>query len=305
MARRKFSDVLKGSNSLNCDKQKTVKWGTNVCHRIGCFTQHATTCSSFHSTSTEILFALFIDLASCAWSLPLTPWQLLLKTKSSTSGIHLWRNGTIRAHGAIVLTEWNTCPTIFESCLYTKKVACFSMDIITTKAYDGSLFRNCTLIESGTNDQITNAIIHLDRGHQLIEAILNLLNADYDPDEYIFHGPQVVSLAVRQVCNLSFSHKSKACPNVRMLPHRFFYPIGNAFWGQFFEDSQSTSGQNILQRISVGYGFHIWNNLSNKKVIDISDNSTQVFAVLASKHCPITWSLRHQFNINWCLKYNF
>ena len=172
------------------------------------------------------------------------------------------------------------------------------MDIITTKAYDGSLFRNCTLIESGTNDQITNAIIHLDRGHQLIEAILNLLNADYDPEEYTFHGPQVVSLAVSQVCNLSFSHKSKACPNVRMLPHRFFYPIGNAFWGQFFEDSQSTSGQNILQRISVGYGFHIWNNLSNKKVIDISDNSTQVFAVLASKHCPITWSLRHQFNIN-------
>jgi hypothetical protein len=108
------------------------------------------------------------------------------------------------------------------------------LDIVTMKPYDGYLFRNFTLIESSLNDQITNAVMHLDRGHRLIREIIDLLAEEYDPDEYTFHGPQVMSLALSRLCNMTFSHQRSPCPDVHMLPHHYFYPIGNAFWSHYF-----------------------------------------------------------------------
>lgn len=118
---------------------------------------------------------------------------------------------------------------------------------------------------------------------------------EYDPDEYNFHGPQVMSLALSRLCNMTFSNRSP-CRDVRMLPHRSFYPIRNAFWSQYFE--QENKAKIILEQFRWCHGFHAWNNLSENRVINVSDNLTQVYAVLASENCPVTWKLQHQFLIN-------
>ena len=179
--------------------------------------------------------------------------------------------------------------------LYKEGGMFLDLDIVTMKPYDGYLFRNFTLIESSLNDQITNAVMHLDRDHRLISEIIDLMAQEYDPDEYTFHGPQVMSLALSRSCNMTFSHRS-SCPDVRMLPHSYFYPIGNAFWSQYFE--QEEEAKIILEQFRSCHGFHAWNNLSKNRTIDVSDNSTQVYAVLASENCPVTWNLRRQFSRN-------
>ena len=174
------------------------------------------------------------------------------------------------------------------------------LDIVTIKSYDDRrIFRNFTQTESSLKDQLTNAVFQLSKGHRLIGAIIDLLVEEYDPDEYIFHGPQVVSLAVSRICNLSFNNSNSSCPDLRILNHRYFYPIGNAFWGQFFFENDEAEKRRILKRIRSGYGFHTWNNLSKNTPIDTSEDSTQVYAILAAEHCPFTWKLRKQFSINW------
>ena len=180
--------------------------------------------------------------------------------------------------------------------LYKQGGMFLDLDIVTIKSYDdaNNLFRNFFLIESERKNLVTNAVFHLNRGHQFMDAIFKVMKLqEYEPDDYIFNGPRVVSKAWNQFCN---NKSSKKCPDgVRLLSHRFFNPVPNWLCNQYFEPATPL----LLDKIKASYGFHLWNSVSKKFTIDVTtDNSSQVYAILASEHCPITWTFRKQFSIN-------
>lgn len=92
-------------------------------------------------------------------------------------------------------------------------------------------------------------------------------------------------------CNVTMGRpKSNQCKDVRLLSHRYFFPIGSPYWGMYFEEPSNDT----MVKISRSYGAHVWNSLSHTQKIDLS-NPKHVYSILANQNCPFTVNKAAEF----------
>lgn len=167
------------------------------------------------------------------------------------------------------------------------------MDILTLKAFKGDMFRNCLVYENVAMDTIGNSVLHLERGHGLIDALIKLLSEEYDPEAYVYHGPDAIAEVMNRVCHLvAGTPKSNECQDVRLLSHRYFHPVPAMFSHMLFQNNMSDVESMFGMKES--FGLHLWNSVSLRESINVN-NQNQVVAVLARQHCPLTVSRAADF----------
>ncbi|EFX71990.1 hypothetical protein DAPPUDRAFT_111182 [Daphnia pulex] len=149
------------------------------------------------------------------------------------------------------------------------------LDIMTLKTFHGIMFNNYLVYENAKMDTIGNSIMHFERGHQITIELIRLLSEEYDPEAYVYHGPDAIAEVMNRVCGLVAGNpNSNKCGDVKLLPHRYFHPVAAMFSHMLFKNDINGTNQ--------------WNSISRNERIDIYSN--QVFSVLAREHCPLTLS---------------
>ncbi len=158
------------------------------------------------------------------------------------------------------------------------------LDIVTIKPFDEHLLWNFYLIETEEMKLLSNAVLHLERGHRLIEEMIQRLVKYYEPDDYIWHGPSMISNVMNKQCGVKRGQPdSNNCTDVRLMPHYTFGPISNTAWEILFKEATEEQ----MTKIKNGsYGVHCWSGKSKNEPLDVHSN--QLYAVLAREHCPIT-----------------
>ncbi|KAK4006402.1 hypothetical protein OUZ56_011556 [Daphnia magna] len=199
--------------------------------------------------------------------------------------------------------EWKNSPYMTEHysdyirvlSLYKEGGLYLDIDILTLRPYHGDMFRNFLVYGSSRMDHISNGAMQLEPGHWLSKEILHLLAKEYDPNSYIYHGPDVVGEVMKRVCGVAAgSPESNQCSDVQILPDKLFYPIPSITSNLLFEDKISETNMETLAKINGSFGLHLWNSLS-KLQNPLNIHSNQVIAILARKNCPLTISRATDF----------
>ena len=101
----------------------------------------------------------------------------------------------------------------------------FPIDIITLKTYD-LLFRNFVTARDSKSNYLMNSLLYFDRGHRLIDHILQLQAQYYRGNDYLYNGPEAIELAFSNVCNLTLGNfGSNICTDAVILSCYYFHPI--------------------------------------------------------------------------------
>ncbi len=162
------------------------------------------------------------------------------------------------------------------------------IDLVSLKSLSGEKFRNFLVYSKNDRVEIANAAMHLERDHWMSHEIIKLIAQEYDPQEYLYHGPEVVREVMNRICGLSDGvPSSNQCSDVRILPSHLFYPIPYVFSNILFKDMGNETTKRILTKLQKSFGLHLTNSLSPlHEPLDM--NSGQVFAIIARKTCPLT-----------------
>ena len=157
------------------------------------------------------------------------------------------------------------------------------LDFVTLKQLDEKDLWNFYLIETKEMKLLSNAVLHLERGHRFIHQMIDRLVKYYRVGDYIWHGPSMVSNIMSRNCGVKRGEpNSNNCTDVKLLPHYYFGPISNTEWEKLFEKITPET----LEVIVNSYGVHCWSGKSKNEPLDL--NSNQLYAVLARQHCPLT-----------------
>lgn len=169
------------------------------------------------------------------------------------------------------------------------------MDILTLRAFKGAMFRNCLVYENDAMDTIGNSVLHLERGHRLTSELIQLLSEEYDPEAYVYHGPDAIAEIMNRICKLVAGNpKSNKCDNVRLLSHHHFHPVPAMFSHMLFQSNGNLSDVETLFHIKESFGLHLWNSISLREPMNV-DNPNQIVAIIARQHCPLTVSRAADF----------
>ena len=170
------------------------------------------------------------------------------------------------------------------------------MDILTLKAFQGNTFRNFLVYGSDRMEEISNGAMHFERGHWFPSEIIRLIAEEYDPESYIYHGPDAITAIMNSVCGLvKRNPRSNHCDDVHLLSDRFFYPVPSIFSNILFQNNGNKSNKETLTQINRSFGLHLWHSLSHLQPLQIDSN--QIAAVIARQNCPITVARTADFKI--------
>lgn len=169
------------------------------------------------------------------------------------------------------------------------------LDILTLKPYNGAMFRNFLVYGSARMDHISNGAMHLEFGHWMSKEIMQVITKEYDPESYIFHGPDAVGEVMKNFCGLKAGNPdSNQCDDIQLLTDSYFYPIPSIISSVLFQEDGNTTHEETIAYIKKGFGLHWWNSLSQlHKPIKMQSN--QIITILAHEHCPITVSMARHF----------
>ncbi len=170
------------------------------------------------------------------------------------------------------------------------------MDILTLQPYEGNMFTNFLVYGSDRKDHLSNGAMHLKKGHWLSDKLVRLLSKEYDPDSYIYNGPDAVTEVVNRVCGLvSDNLNSNQCSDIRILQDNLFYPVPSIISNILFQKNVNEKDLHILNNINKSYALHLWNSLSRmQEPLDIYSN--QIVAILARENCPQTVARARDFS---------
>nr|CAH0101893.1 unnamed protein product [Daphnia galeata] len=141
------------------------------------------------------------------------------------------------------------------------------LDFVTMKRFD---INNFLAVADAAVEHISNGIFHFDYGHRLIREIVKELAA-------VQHATN------RKICGLKKGQPlSNECQDVALMPYNFVYPIHWPDWQVYFQKAT----RNVMQWINGSYAVHVWNKMSHSEPLLIG--SDQVYATLATRHCPFT-----------------
>ena len=168
------------------------------------------------------------------------------------------------------------------------------LDFITLKPFDEKILWNFFSFPKADRSRLTNSLFHLEHGHNLINKILNQLAIGYDPNKYDQHGPVLITKTLTSVCGFQPGQNSSflsvnTCPNVRLIPHPFFYPIHYSQWKTYFQEANDET----LLHIDQSYAVHVWNKVSSQA--PLVKDSNQLYIKLANQHCPLTVEQANNF----------
>ena len=162
------------------------------------------------------------------------------------------------------------------------------LDFVTVKKFDEDLLWNFVPLESKYN--LTGSTLHLQHGHRLISAIISELASSYEPEQWTYSGPALVLRVLQRLCNFNGKRPSShSCSDIRVTPAHYFYPFHYTQWQVYFENATDSR----LATVDESFAVHVWNKLSHEGSIDWSSN--QLYALLASQHCPHTTAYSSQF----------
>jgi lactosylceramide 4-alpha-galactosyltransferase len=170
------------------------------------------------------------------------------------------------------------------------------LDILTLKPYNGTIFHNFLVYGSARMDHISNGAMHLEIGHWMSKEIMQVLAKEYDPESYIYHGPDAVGEVMKKFCGLKAGNPdSNQCQDIEILTDTYFYPIPSIFSSVLFQEDGDQTHEGILPNINKSFGLHWWNSLSQLHK-PINMHSNQIITLLAREHCPITVSMAIHFD---------
>lgn len=162
------------------------------------------------------------------------------------------------------------------------------LDFVTIRQLD---INNFLAVEDAAANHLSNGIFHFDHGHRLIREIVDQLAARYQPEEWNAHGPALIFSIMSRICGLKTGQPlSNECQDVALMPYNFVYPIHWPDWRIYFQKAN----RNVMQWINGSYAVHVWNKMSHSEPLLI--NSDQVYATLASRHCPFTVARAAEFD---------
>lgn len=157
------------------------------------------------------------------------------------------------------------------------------LDYIVMKRLDEETLKNFVLVETAEMKLLSNSVIHFEKGHWFIDEMIKRLNKYYEPIDYMFHGPGLISNLMARLCNLKRGQlESNNCTDIRVLPHTYFCPISNVEWKILFRNVTVES----IAMVNDSYGIHTWSGKTKQEPLDLRSN--QLFAVQARQHCPHT-----------------
>ncbi|KAK4025348.1 hypothetical protein OUZ56_014421 [Daphnia magna] len=190
-----------------------------------------------------------------------------------------WRNSL---HKTVHLSDYMRVLTLLKGGgMY------MDLDYVTIKRLDEKQLWNFLLFETGDMKLLTNSVVHLERGHRLIDEMIQRLVKYYDPNEYMWHGPSMISHIMSRTCAVKRGQpESNNCTDVRLLPHSYFAPVSNTEWQVLFSNA---TDETLAQLKNASYGVHCWSGKSNGEHLKVHSN--QLYAVLAREHCPHTVAL--------------
>jgi len=171
------------------------------------------------------------------------------------------------------------------------------LDIITLKPYEGSRFRNFVTSKNSQLYRLVNGVMHFDRGHRFIDQILQVQAHEYDASDYTFCGPEAMTTVMSNVCNFTRGDwTSNSCTDVYLLPHYYFFPIKDQTGYIYFFPYKAKRVLNFVKQMKeISYGAHLHNFVTGSLSIDTRSNSTQVYALMAAEHCPVSFANSQQF----------
>lgn len=171
------------------------------------------------------------------------------------------------------------------------------MDIITMKPYKGEQFRNFLVYGNEAMEEISNGAMHLERGHWLSTEVMELIAKEYDPEAYVYHGPDAVSEVINRVCGLKAQRpETNQCDDIHVLPDRFFYPIPSIFSHLLFQDNGNKTDEEMAKIKKVCFGLHFWNSITRSEE-PLRIDSNQIVAIVARQNCPITAAAAADFQV--------
>ena len=171
-------------------------------------------------------------------------------------------------------------------------------DVITFKTYDGEKCRNFFVYAENKTVYVSNTVMHLERDHWLTEEIMQAMADEYDPDDYVYNGIEVITEVIHRLCNNLFHNpKSEDCrKTIKILSSQRFFAIPFMLAELVFKDHGKDT-QKVLNELANSFGFHVWNSLFvqwNSK-FSLDEGSNHLVAILFRQNCPITTSLANNF----------
>ena len=153
----------------------------------------------------------------------------------------------------------------------------FDLDVIHLRPVTS--YRNFVVAEDG--DKLGSSVIHVDRGHPVIETLVDTFAADYKWYVWSHNGPDLVTRVLQKWCDVYYISwmTPERCKGFRVLTPKSFYPVHYMNWRAYFYKRTDT----IDWDESV-VGAHVWNSLSSKWVVDKSSN--QYYTQMARSSCP-------------------
>lgn len=162
------------------------------------------------------------------------------------------------------------------------------LDFVVLRTFDDKLKRNFFSLEDSR--LLSSSAFHLEHGHRLAYEIVVELALGYNPEKWSYHGPAMLQRVLKTMCNYGpFNSSLNECSDVQLNPYSYFYPYHFSKWQVYFENTT----ENAVNFLNESYAVHVWNKLSHNNSIDWSSN--QLYAVLASEHCPLTVTYSSQF----------
>ena len=165
------------------------------------------------------------------------------------------------------------------------------LDFITLKSLDEKIFWNFFPFPKADRSRLTNSMLHLEHGHRLIEEIIAQLVTGYNPNKYDVHGPVLVTKALTNICAFKPGDDSSSCDDIKLIPHKYFYPIPFPQWKKYFEQADVKT----MSQLKQSYAAHIWNKASFKTAL--IKGSDQLYMTLATQHCPLTIEKASEFDV--------
>lgn len=157
------------------------------------------------------------------------------------------------------------------------------MDVITLRPLDTEKLWNFLVLEDKNSSIIPNSVMHFQYGHRFVDYIIRYLVEEYDPAQWVFHGPAITTAIMRDHCGFREFQKpaTNTCEDVKLLPYETFFPIVPESYDLIYRKATNET----LSLLKNSYGVHIWNSKSQYDFFDMRSN--QLYATLARINCPV------------------
>ncbi|XP_065352418.1 lactosylceramide 4-alpha-galactosyltransferase-like [Cloeon dipterum] len=158
------------------------------------------------------------------------------------------------------------------------------LDVLTVRNLS-LVLREANLLAADDADHLNSCVMGFERRHPLLQTLLEVVRAEYDPKSYST-VPTAINSAVVAYFNLSVEEavKLRKWQGVRFYNSNSFSPFKYAKYLNLFYPTSI----NWADRISrSSYGVHFWGSHTNN--ILFKENSTAPFVQLARKFCPKTY----------------